>query len=250
MQWFSGIESQPKGLLPPDIVPLMDIYGRSKFDIRGTGVAQGLDTSRAWMLEPDLYPVAQADPDTFVTALATATLPVGGWTVFGAARLIRELLGHEYSHPAADEIREAGLQWLRDNGVPAALFVAPVDWEFWLEHGGKMEPWLPLRASYHPEDAPITELQAGELRRVARHTSHPDSNEVYVRRNGDRDYVVVVDAPRSDEDPSRSRFETMHAETLRDVYKEMGAGLQMLPYWCDSELEPFIPYGRPLIPVL
>lgn len=250
MPWFGGRGRQPNRLLPPDITSLLEMYGRSKFDLRGTGVAQGLDNSRIWMIEADLYPVAQTDPDAFVTALATATLPVGGWAVFGAARLIRELLGHEFSHPASDEIREAGLQWLRDNGVPARLFVAPVDWKFWLDHGGKTEPWLPRRADYHPQDAPITDLQIGEMRRVAQITSDDNSNVVYARRNSDHDYVVVVDAPHGDDDPRRSQFETKHAETLRDLYTEMGEGLEMLPYWCSSELEPFIPYGRPLIPVL
>jgi len=250
MGWFGRRERRQDSPLPPDIVSLLEMYGRSKFDLYGTGVAQGLDTSRTWMLEPDLYPVAQADPDAFVTALATAALPVGGWTVFGAARLIRELLGNEYSHPASDEIRVAGLQWLRDNGVPAALFVAPVDWEFWLEHGGKTEPWLPQRPGYHPQDAPVTDLQIGEMRKVAQIKASPDSNVVYVRRDGEHDYAVVVDAPHSDDDPRRSQFETKHAETLRDLYTEMGAGLQMLPYWCDRELAAFIPYDRPHIPVL
>src|SRR5689334_11281079 len=152
MGWFSGRGRQPGGLLPPDIVSLMEMYGRSKFDFRGTGVAQGLDTSRILMIEADLYPIAQANPDAVVTALATAILPGGGWAAYGAGILVRELLGSEYSHPASDEIRRAGLQWLRDNGVPATLFLAPVDWRFWLEHAGENEPWLPARPGYHPNE--------------------------------------------------------------------------------------------------
>lgn len=249
MRWFSGRGRQPHGALPSDIVPLMEMFGCSEFDARGTGVARGVDTSRKGTLEADLYFVAQADPDAFVTALATAILPVGGWAAYGASRLIASLLGHEYSHPASDEIREEALQWLRDNGVPP-MKIAEVDWVFWNEHGGKTEPWLPLRPGFHPEEAPITDLAIGEMRRVAQIMPDADLNVVYVRRDDDHAYVVVVDAPHSDEDARRSQFETARAETLRDLYAEMGAGLQMLPYWCDGELAAFIPYDHPRIPVL
>lgn len=250
MRWLSGSGRQSDGLLPPDIVPLMEMYGRNKFDIHGTGVAQGVDTSRILMLEPDLYPVAQADPDAFVTALATAVLPAGGWAAFGAGRLIRELLGNEYSHPASDEIRMAGLQWLRDNGVPATLFLAPVDWEFWLEHGGKTEDWLPARSGYRPNEAHVSDLRIGEMRRVAQLTASPNSNVIYVRRNGDHEYVGVVDAPHSDDDLRRGQFEWHQADSLHGLYVRIGEALRMLPYWCDSELEVFIPLDRPRIPVL
>lgn len=250
MGWFGGRGRQPGGLLPPDIISLMEKYARSKFDFRGTGVAQGLDTSRIMMIEANLYPVAQANPDAFVTALATAILPVGGWAAYGAGILVRELLGSEYSHPASDEIRMAGLQWLRDNGVPATLFLAPVDWRFWLEHAGENEPWLPARSGYHPEEAHVSDLQIGEMRRVAQLTASPESNVVYVRRNSDHEYVGVVDAPHSEDDPRRSQFEWHQADSLHDLYVRIGEGLRILPYWCDSELEVFIPLDHPRIPVL
>lgn len=235
-------------MLPHDIVPMMEMYGRGEFDPRGTGVGVDVDITRKGMVDPALYPIAQADPDAFVTALAAAVLPVGGWAVYGASRLIRSLLGSEYSTPAADMIFEAGLQWLRDNRV-TNWSLSAYEWRFWQDHRGKTEPWIPTRPDYHPHEAPITELAIGEMRRVAQFWPKADSNVLYIRRNDEHSYVGVMDRRFSDEDPRRSQDEWKQAETLRSLYTEIGAGMQMFPYWCDSELEAFIPYSRPRIPV-
>lgn len=248
MKWFGERGRQSDRLLPADIVSLMDMYGRSEFDPRGTGVGHDVDPMRKGMIDPDLYPAAQADPDAFVTTLATAVLPVSGWAAYGASRLIASLLGLDYSHPASDEIREAGLQWLRDNGVPPVR-VAPYEWEFWLEHGGKTERWLRPRVGYRPADAPISDLGIQEVRRIAQLTAEPESNVLFACRDAPHEYKSIIDAPYSDEDPRRSQRVGVQAETLRDLYMRIGEGLQMLPYWCDSELEAFIPYDRPRIPI-
>lgn len=141
MSFFQGSQ-QPRGLLPGNIVSSMELFGRFEFDPQETGVGRGIDTGQIGMIEPELYPVAQANPAAFTAALSEAVLPVGGWAVFGASRVVRSLLGNDYSDPAADAIRMAGLQWLRDNNVPQ-MRVPEIDWEFWLSHGGRTEPWLP-----------------------------------------------------------------------------------------------------------
>ena len=248
MRFFQR-NQQPRGLLPSNIVASMELFGRFEFDPRGTGVGQGIDPGQIGMIEPELYPVASANPTAFTRALGDAMLPVGGWALYGAFRLIRSLLGLDYSDPAADAIRMAGLQWLRDNNVPP-MRVAEVDLEFWLKHRENDEPWLPTQPGYHPEDASITDLEIGEARRIVQLTDAPDSNVLLAYRTGEREYVSVIDAPYSDEDSRRSQRIGVQAESLRDLYTQVGAGLQMLPYWCDSELAAFIPYDRPRIPVL
>lgn len=245
---FFKRSQQPHSLLPNDFVTSMELFGRFQFDPTGTGVGRGIDIGRIGVNEADLYFLAQPDPAAFVTAISEAVLPVGGWAVYGASRLIRSLLGFDYSDPAADVIRMAGLQWMRDNNVPP-IRIAEVDWEFWLKHGGENESWLPTRPGYHPDDAPITDLAIEGARRIAQLTAEPNSNVLLAYRTGEREYLSVIDAPYSDEDPRRSQRVGIQAETLRDLYTQLGVGLQALPYWCDSELEAFIPYDRPRIPL-
>ncbi len=247
MSFFQGSQ-QPRGSLPNNIVASMEMFGRFEFDPQGTGVGRGIDIGQIGMIEPQFCLLAQNDPAAFVTALSETVLPVGGWAVYGASRLIRSLLGFDYSDPAADAIRMAGLQWMRDNNVPP-MRIAEVDWEFWLNNGGKDVPWLPTRPGYHPEDTPITDLAIEEARRIVQLTAEPDSNVILAYRNGEHAYMTVIDAPYSDEDPRRSQRVGIQAETLRDLYTQLGSGLQLLPFWCDSELEAFIPYDRPRIPV-
>ena len=69
-----------------------------------------------------VYPgeVAKQDPDGFLAALAARTIPVGGWTVYGAMRLAWHfgLLKPGTHRAAADAIGLAALRFVRDSGCP------------------------------------------------------------------------------------------------------------------------------------
>ena len=95
-------------------------------------------------------PLARADPDAFVTSLAAAVLPVGGWAVYGAAHTGYNLLETGFDHPEFDRLQSASLQFLRERGVPKSR-VTGDEWQFWLSHQGKTEPWLVGAQAPRPE---------------------------------------------------------------------------------------------------
>jgi hypothetical protein len=107
-------EKDAAGLLPANLVARLEPFGRFEFDPQGSGVdAIGLPNA-----EYSLMQTAKQDPHRFIAALASATLPKGGWTVYGASRLIWHfgLADPDLPHPDADAIRLAALQFVHDTG--------------------------------------------------------------------------------------------------------------------------------------
>jgi hypothetical protein len=102
------------GLLPGDLVARLEPFGRFEFDPQGSGVdAIGLPSADYTLME-----TAKADPDGFIAALSSATLPLGGWTAYGAMKLIWHLglTDPDVPHEDADSIRLAALQFVRGSG--------------------------------------------------------------------------------------------------------------------------------------
>jgi hypothetical protein len=95
------------------LVSRLEPFGRFEFDPQGSGIDPiGLPNA-----EYHLFQMAQEYPDAFTAALGAAALPVGGWTVYGAMRLIMHFgIKPETPHAGADAIRMAALQFLRDSG--------------------------------------------------------------------------------------------------------------------------------------
>jgi hypothetical protein len=190
-----------------------------------------------------LYPLAQASPDKFVTWLRDQVLPVGGWAVLGASRALWELLGSGFQHPARTELLTAGLQFLRNRGVPNPM-VTGYEWRFWCDTKGQNEPWLVGRPKPTPDEAPITDLTPGELRPIIQIFPEPDSNRILVRRQ-DGGYTSVVDARWSDDDPHRVQRDDKHAATLNDLYWEIGCVFQIPTHWYHPEMAPYFPLPPP-----
>jgi hypothetical protein len=241
---------QEQSMLPPDIARRLDAYGRCEFDVHHTGVARGVDSTDVGLILADLYPMAQSNPEAFLAELAKVALPVGGWVVYGASRLVSELLDNGFELPIAESILSASLEFLRGLGVPRAR-IRPYEWSFWTARHPYPELWITPRSGYDPT-ATVSDLQPGELRKVAQLQPETASNVIYVRRREDGDYVAVVDAPHDVDSPKhgqRGQFEWQQAANLVELYAWIGNALETLPYWCDRELEPYIPLARPRIPI-
>ncbi|MFC4506949.1 MULTISPECIES: hypothetical protein [Streptomyces] len=225
--------------LPTDVVPRMEKFGRFEFDPVGSDI----DASDVWAeLQAPFLEFAQSDPEGFARALANAVLPAGGFALFGAARTVWNLAGSDFTSPAYAAVRMAALEFFRVNGVPNNRLSAD-DWRFWQQN--RTEPWLVGRPPPAPGEARIAPLAPGEERRVAQVTGAPNANVVYVRAAPDGGFVAVVDAPTSESDPTRCRFDWSAADTLHGLYTRIGEAFQTPVHWVADELLPFIPLPRP-----
>jgi hypothetical protein len=232
--------------LSGDIISMMERLGRYEFNPQ----ASTDNPAEIGQLIGDLYSSASADPGGFLVALAEAVLPVGGWAVYGASCTLWECFGSDIEafrqHPSYNAIMSAAIDFLRANGVPP-MMVKGYEWQYWVNNGGTSDTWVPRRPIPSQEEAPITALLPGESRRVAQLTSKPDSNVILVRRNGDGRYCALIDAKWSDEDPRRVQNEWKFAESLYELYIQIGLAMQVPTYWYDRELEPYFPLPRPRI---
>lgn len=248
MRFFGRQQQQPdEHALPRDIVSKMVRYGRHEWDPQGSEMSIG----ELGDLMAGLYPIASAAPERFLGDLAAAVLPVGGWAVYGASRLIWELLSVSRGsflsqNPSYVAIMDDAIAFLRGNGVPP-MRVRGYEWDYWLDKGGTNITWLPLLRTPAPGEAPITELRPGEIRRIAQVTAQPDSNVILVRQRDDGQYCAIIDARQSDEDPRRTQWEWKFAASLHELYVEIGLSMQTPTYWYDKELEPYFPLPQPRI---
>jgi hypothetical protein len=120
--------------LPPDLVSRLEPFGRFEFDPQGSGVDPiGLPSA-----EYPLMQMAKQDPDGFMDALAAATVPIGGWTVYGAMRLIWNfgLADPDVPQADSDAISMAALQFLHDCGYPQER-LSPREMAFWRRIAGR-----------------------------------------------------------------------------------------------------------------
>ncbi|WP_229075087.1 hypothetical protein [Actinoplanes sp. DH11] len=218
----------------------MDRFGRFVFPL----IESNEDAADIWggTVAP-LYPVAQANPDAFVTNVAKAVMPAGGWAVYGGSHLIAELLGFDHRSPVADDLMGESLEFLRSRGAPN-LHLTGYEHTFWVTHRGRTERWLTGRPRPTAAEAPIPELRSGEVRLLAHLHPAVDSNLVFVRRGGDG-YAAEIDARSGDDDPGRSRHEWKIAPAIDDLYWEIGTTFQIPTFWYATELEPFLPLPRP-----
>lgn len=137
-------KNQKQPALPNNIVDIMERFGRIGFDSsRGKDVG---DVGEIWgELAGQVLPVARADPESFLVALANAVVPVGGWAVYGASRMLWEALSltEEFGqNPSYNAIMNAGIDFLRMNRVPSQN-VSGYEWQHWIARGGTRETWLP-----------------------------------------------------------------------------------------------------------
>lgn len=124
-----------KSLLPSDIVQRMDLYGRHEFAPQKS--APSVADRVNMLIYQQLYPTAQANPDRFVTDLAKAVLPAGGWAVYGGQRCVRDLISSQARYPDYVTMVDAAMQFLRNQGY-GLMHVAPIEEQLWRElHPGE-----------------------------------------------------------------------------------------------------------------
>jgi hypothetical protein len=230
--------------LPPGFIVMMERFGRFEFDPQASTDDPGLIWSET---QAPLLPFATADPTGFADAIRAAVAPVGGWAAFGGACTAWELLASDDRRgPAYEALLSAAAEFLRGSGVPPTNVKGYI-WNHWVDRGGTADTWIPRIPTPSPSDAPISPLQYGELRRIAQLSPRPDSNVVLVRLDPNGSHVAIIDARRSDDDPRRTQWDWKSAASSHVLYAAIALDLQMPPYWCDPELEPYFPLQPPLI---
>ena len=232
---------KPGGSLPSDIVQMMERYGRHEIDVMDSD-DDGYAVFQA--TQQPLLAAAGTDPAGFIRALANACVPVAGWAVYGADRTVVNLVG---SSPPGDDwlrILDGSIEFLRANYVPP-IRVPPYAWKRFVDSGGTANSWLSLREAPDREATCITALSDGEVRRLVKLGPTPDANLVVLRRDGDQ-FVALIDARQSDDDPSRSRREWKRGTDLYDLYLDVAWSCQVWD-WADPEIELFFPAPRALI---
>jgi tetratricopeptide (TPR) repeat protein len=229
--------------LPPETLEKLPAFGRFAFDPAGSG-EDGHEMHRT-VVAP-LKPYARKAPEALVSELHRVAQPLGGWALYGAARLATELVGTDCDHADYRELIRGSLQFLREGGVPSAM-LAGHEWAFWLEGEGRRQPWLRGQPRPSREEAPVTDLDHGERRLVARVDPAPDSDTISVRRHRDGGYAAVIEGGRGGSGEHRPADEWLTAESLEDLYWEIGTAYEVPTHWCEDELRPYFPLPEPTI---
>jgi hypothetical protein len=101
--------------LQPDLLARLEAFGRFEYDPQGSGVEATADHPNA---EYSLFTTAKQDPDGFIAMLTRIALPVGGWTLYGAMRLMWHfgLLKPATPRADADALGLAALEFVRGTG--------------------------------------------------------------------------------------------------------------------------------------
>lgn len=220
---------------------MMERFGRHEIDIMDS-TDDGYEVFQA--TQQPLVSVANSDPEGFIRALADACVPVGGWPVYGADRTVVNLIPSMPQGPDWLRILDASIEFLRAHHVPP-MRVAGYAWNRFIDCGGTSSTWIPLRQPPSRQTTTITPLDRDETRPIVKLAPAADANVILVRRDGD-EYVALIDARWSDEDPTRSASEWKRVASLYDLYVDIAWSTQV---WerADPELEPFFPAPKATI---
>jgi hypothetical protein len=219
----------------------LERFGRHMYDLAGNPWpwrSAGQD-----FLLP-MYYCYEASQDAFLAALADLAEEHRGWAAYGAERLMVDVAGGDLDHPAYRRIMDCSLAFLRVSGVPQ-IKTTGYEWNHWLASGGTVESWTCRRPTPAQEQAPTTDLAAGQRRRLVRLTKEDQSNVFFVQQAPDGDYQLIIEARYSDDDPRRTERISLTTKSLYEIYVRVGLMLQEPPYWFDRELEPYFPLPMP-----
>jgi hypothetical protein len=231
---------RPPSILPSNIVQMMERFGRHEIDVLNS-TEDPHDLFQ--QTQQPLIEAATSRPAEFIKALADACLPAGGWAVYGASRTVVNLIGN--SPPGNDWFRilDASNEFLRANLVPP-MRVPGYAWNRF-QTGGTANTWIALRPPPSRDDSGLRLLDDGEVRRLLKLGTAPDANVVFVTRQGD-DYVALIDAPESSDDPTRTQRVWKRSSDQYDLYVDTAVSSQVWD-WAAPEIEPFMPTPKALI---
>jgi hypothetical protein len=132
---FGRSSRQSSSLLPTDIVPMMEMFGRFEWD-PGSG-----DAAEAGAITVSLWQLGQAtSPDVFLAELANAVLPAGGWAAYGGERLVKEIYSGDLRDPSYDAMMGAALDFLRRSGASFAR-LNTYERNYWTGHSAAGDIW-------------------------------------------------------------------------------------------------------------
>jgi hypothetical protein len=83
-------------------------------------------------------------------------------------------------------------------------------------------------------------VEPDQTRKVAQLTAEADSTFILVGAASAGGYCALIDAKRTDTAPNRRQKVWKVAESLHELYVDIGVSLQALPYWYDHELRPYL----------
>ena len=229
-----------KSRLPHEVEAVLERYGRWAFDPQHSGIDVG-SIGHEPLQRPILEayargPQAVAEAtNRLADAFIEEVLPDGGWPVYGAYKLIDDIADGVRSAATAT-VMEAGLQFLRERGVPWNTHLSPYEKQFWVSrHPGGARDWIPWPAPPDPSLGP-RDLEPGETRHIAT-TRRADGilNRIQARRGGEG-FEAVITSADSDDD-----FVWYTEPSLYELYLRVGGALCTPPHWSDDELARFIP---------
>ena len=229
-----------KRLLPANLISMMERFGRSEIDpMSNIDPTPDKDQDAWWDCQQSICGIAIADPEAFVSALATECVPVGGWAVFGADLAVTYLYDIRPISPDSTRLIEASIEFLRSNFVPPEK-VRNYLWTHYISNGGTANTWIPLSPSPSREEAKLTPLSPGEVRWLLRFDKRPDSNFVVIRQD-EHEFIAFIDG-----EEDRILREWKRASNQYDLYHDIAWSIQS---WetADPELEPFFPAPKALI---
>jgi hypothetical protein len=193
---------------------------------------------------------ARSNPEALVREVCSAAQKSGSWALVGAVRLLMELavpadvLSREPQYLA---VLDEELLFLQAQRVGAGA-LRPFEADRWISTQGSLRTFIGYELAEVPpvgEEGPVRELQLGELWKVAQLGAHPDSNVIFIERRERALFCVLTEAPVSDIDLRRQRWDWFSGDTLVGVLRELGDRMVTPPYWADPALAPFFPWRPP-----
>lgn len=148
--------------LPADIVARVEKHGKERYH----GDNDPFDPDM-WSSDyiHELRALSRDEQEKWVSALAAAVLPVGGWAVYGAEELLMSALGPPGHITGHGEIVEAALEFQRAGGVWWNA-LSPAEQVYWTAHHPDAS-WLEPRDPPSRDEVKITPLSVGEERKLS-----------------------------------------------------------------------------------
>lgn len=193
---------------------------------------------------------AGSSPEALVREVCSAAQRQGSRALVGAVRLLMELAVPSdvlTKEPQYLAVLDEELLFLQAQGVSTGT-LRPFEADRWIATHGSLRTYIGYELADVPpvgQEAPVRELQVGEFWKVAQLWPQPDSNLIYIERRLPELFCVLTEAPVSDVDPRRERWDWFSGDTLVMVLRDLGERMVTPAYWADPALAPFFPWQPP-----
>jgi hypothetical protein len=241
-------DGKPRSVLPVAITSALREYGMASLQRRGGApmderfgweyvgpVINGLGGPEREAIVAELWEIGNGASDSFLT--------IGAYTLLAEGNSPED-------DPRFILLRDAVLNYLQANGYSSG-HLNRYEADRWTAiHGdlrtsfdGIVEVDLPSA----DKAAPIPELAVGENKLLALTEALPAGNAFYAERQTEDRYIVFSERSRSDDDPTRERYDETYLGTfssLHDLYLALGKMFGTRPHWADASVDPYFPAQR------